>query len=73
MKVSGDRKSSSKIRNTTTTTTTTTQKPLDSGQKIDEQTNPTISGTLRELFIETWIFHGNNTNKYTNILAIEQY
>lgn len=71
MKVSGDRKSSSKIRNTTTTTTT--QKPLDSGHKIDEKTNPTISGTLRELFIETWIFHGNNTNKYTNILAIEQY
>lgn len=70
MKVSGDRKSSSKIRNTTTTT----QKPLDSGHKIDEKTNPTISGTLRELFIETWIFHGNNTNnKYTNILAIEQY
>lgn len=67
MKVSGDRKSSNKIRNTTT------QKPLDSGHKIDEKTNPTISGTLREIFIETWIFHGNNTNKYTNILAIEQY
>lgn len=68
MKVSGDRKSSSKIRNTTTT-----QKPLDSGHKIDDEINPTISGTLREIFIETWIFHGNNTKKYTNILAIEKY
>lgn len=67
MKVSGSRKNSTKVRNTTT------QKPFDSEHKIDEEINLKISGTLREIFIETWIFYGNYTKKYTNILAIKKY
>lgn len=67
MKVSGNRKNSNKVRNTTT------QKPFDFEHKIDEEINPTISGNLREIFIETWIFYGNYSKKYTYILVIKKY
>lgn len=63
MKVSGERLNTNKIRKTT-------KKPIESKNSVDEDkyeypTNSGFSG-IRELFIETWIFYGNYTKKYTN-------
>lgn len=64
MKVSGERQSTNKIRKTTT------QKP----NLTDEETydSEKISG-VREIFMETWIFHGNLTKMYTKISLTEKF
>lgn len=68
MKVSGERLNTNKTRKTT-------QKPIDSENSTDEDKYeyPTISGSgIREIFIETWIFDGNFTKKYTKFIILSK-
>jgi len=64
MKVSGERLNPNKARKTT-------QKPFESKNSADEdkyEYSAIFGSGIREIFIETWIFDGNFTKKYTKFI-----